>query len=233
MWLVALLLLFDVDGTLILTGGAGVRAMTRAFADVFGVPDGFEGIPMPGRTDRVILADALARHRLPADGGALDRFHARYLSCLSDEILPDRPRKGVLPGVRGLLDRLAGREDVVLALLTGNYLEAARIKLTHFGLWSYFICGAFADDSAIRHELVPIAVARAAQAVSRRFLRSETIVVGDTPNDVACARAAGVRSIAVATGPFSASELRAAGGETVLDDLADVDRFLGALIDGG
>src|SRR5262249_59288012 len=121
----ASLILFDIDGTLVLTGGAGRRAMSLAFEDVLGVRDGFDGIPMAGRTDSWILADAAAVHGVPADSPALSRFNEVYLGRLADEIAkPGDSRQGILPRVRELLDALVDRDHVYLALLTGN-LEAA------------------------------------------------------------------------------------------------------------
>jgi phosphoglycolate phosphatase len=126
------LLLFDIDGTLVLTGGAGGRAMDRAFRDVFHVEDAFRGIPMPGRMDPLIVADAAAQAGLVPDDSVLSSFRARYAQCLREEIDKPGTRKGVLPGVRALLDALRGRPDAFLALLTGNYTDAARIKLEYF-----------------------------------------------------------------------------------------------------
>ena len=155
------LILFDIDGTLVLTGGAGSRAMTRAFRDVVGVDDGFRGIPMPGRTDPHILADAFARAGVSVEPAVLQRFRARYVECLREEIRAPGPRKGVLPGVRSLLDALACHDGTFLALLTGNYTDAARIKLEYFDLWRYFACGAYGEEASDRNQLVSVAVGRA------------------------------------------------------------------------
>ena len=122
-------ILFDIDGTLVLTGGAGVRAMGRAFEDVFSIPDAFANIPMPGRTDAGILSDAAVAHGIPTDSAELERFRSVYFTHLRNELHLPGPRKGVMPGVRSLLETLAGRGDVYLALLTGNYEESARAKL--------------------------------------------------------------------------------------------------------
>src|SRR5438067_1039796 len=115
-------ILFDIDGTLVLTGGAGLRAMARAFEEVFGISDAFQGIPMPGRTDHWILSDAATAHGVPASD--LNRFQDVYFSHLTRELDQPGPRKGIMPGVRPLLDRLVERSDVYLALLTGNYERA-------------------------------------------------------------------------------------------------------------
>lgn len=224
----AALLLFDVDGTLVLTGGAGSRGMARAFHQVFGVPDAFDGIPMPGRTDPQIVADALARTGIQADAAALAAFRRAYRECLIEELAkPPAGARQVMPGVRELLAQLRVRDRVFLSLLTGNYSEAAAIKLGYFGLWECFRGGAFGEDARERHELVPVAVARARAEGLPDIARDRVFVVGDTPLDVACARRAGVRSIAVAAGGTPAETLRASGAEVVFNDLTDTDAFLG------
>jgi len=227
------LLLFDIDGTLILTGGAGARGMTRAFETVFEVRDAFDGIAMAGRTDPQIMADALERAGIQADDARLGRFRSEYRRLLAEELAgPAALRKLIMPGVRALLDALAPRRDIFLALLTGNYSEAARIKLGHFGLWEYFRCGAFGEDARERSGLVGVAVARAQSLGHPGGGPHDVLVVGDTPLDVACARAAGVRPIAVATGGYGADVLQASGAEAVLEDLTDVNAFFRLVDDG-
>src|SRR4051812_441505 len=149
------LILFDIDGTLVLTGGAGGRAMSSAFAELFGIPGAFEGMPMAGRTDTWILSDALTAHRISTDDPRVDAYRDVYVRHLLREIAvkPAAARHGVLPGVRDLLDALSQRDDVFLALLTGNYETSARIKLEHFDLWRYFSCGAFGDAAPDRNGL--------------------------------------------------------------------------------
>src|SRR5262249_29733555 len=155
----ASLILFDIDGTLVLTGGAGRRAMSLAFEDVLGVRDAFRSLPMAGRTDSWILADAAAAHGIALDSVLLGGVAQAYMQRLRSEIdKPGDSRKGVMPGVRILLDALAGRDDVFLALLTGNYEGAARIKLEYFDLWRYFRCGAFGDKAPDRNGLLPRAL---------------------------------------------------------------------------
>jgi len=224
---VTTVLLFDIDGTLVLTGGAGGRAMARAFEDLFRVPDAFHKIPMPGRTDAVILADAAAAHGIAA--GELARFEHVYLAHLSAELQHAGPRKGVMPGVRELLDRLSTRSDVYLALLTGNYERAARIKLEYFDLWRYFRCGAFGGDAPDRNALLPRALARVKACGGPDVPAAHAVVIGDTPLDVACAAAWGARSIAVATGGYDVDALRNAGADAVFEDLSDTEAVLAAL----
>jgi phosphoglycolate phosphatase-like HAD superfamily hydrolase len=251
------LLLFDVDGTLVLTGGAAVRAMNDAFQEVFGVAGAFERVPMPGRTDGAILKDAFTRavpqsqilaDALSASGvrpadGQIARYKAAYFARFVEEIhklvpadpaRPGRPRfKGVLPGVRELLDALHVRPDVFLGLLTGNYEQGARIKLEYFGLWRYFRCGAYGDDSLDRHALVPVAVARSRAAGCPAVEPLDVVIVGDTPLDVACARDAGVSCVAVATGGYGVDALRAAGAAVVFDSLEDTVGVIASLTKPG
>jgi phosphoglycolate phosphatase len=226
------LLLFDVDGTLVLTGGAGERAMNRAFAELFGVARGFEGIPMAGRTDPIIVSEALARAGIDAADAGVARFSERYFARLAEELELPGPRKGLMPGVRRLLDVLEARPDVFLALLTGNYAEAARIKLGHFDLWRYFACGAFGEDAAERAQLVDVALRRCQALGSPEVAPGDVFVVGDTPLDVACAKANGVRAIAVATGPYGAAQLRESAADVVFEDLSETAAFL-AFVNGG
>jgi phosphoglycolate phosphatase len=223
------LVLFDIDGTLVLTGGAGRRALERAFADVAGRAASLDGIPFAGRTDRRIVADMLERIGAGArlgDAVWLERLRETYCRFLEEELgAADRPGRLVLPGVRELLDALAAREDATVALLTGNFEDGARIKLSHFGLWRYFAWGAFGDAVEDRNALLPIAL-DLARARGLAFPPDRIFIVGDTPLDVACARAGGVRAVAVATGGFDAALLAAAGADVVFEDLGDTAAVL-------
>ena len=140
-----------------------------------------------------------------------------------------RDLRGRAPGIRELLPVLQSRDDVVLGLLTGNFEEAARIKLGHFDLWDYVRCGAFGDDAADRNKLVPFAVDRARTCGFGSFDYADVLVIGDTPHDVACAVAVGAQPVAVATGGFSVEQLRATGAPIVLEDLSDTVSFLALL----
>ena len=223
------LLLFDIDGTLVLTGGAGSRAMTVAFAELFAVHDAFRDIPIPGRTDSWILSDAFTLHGLRAEPHHRSRFHDVYLNHLAIELEKPHARKMVMPGVRPLLDALASRNDAFLALLTGNFEAAARAKLEYFDLWRYFACGAFGDDAPDRNGLLPKAIARVAACGGPSVPAQQAIVIGDTPLDVACAAASGAPSIAVATGSYSVEQLRQAGADVVFEDLSDTQAVLEAI----
>ena len=223
------LVLFDIDGTLVLTGGAGGRAMARAFTDLFGLEHGVPSISMAGRTDAWIVAQIAAQHGVPYDREMLSRFHDAYIGYLVDEIHNPGPQKGVLPGVRPVLEALIGHEDAHLGLLTGNFERGARIKLEYFDLWRYFASGAFGDSAHDRNSLLAEALARVKASGGPAVEPSDVVVVGDTPLDVAVAVAAGARSLAVATGSYDVAALRASGADVVLENLSDVKAVLDAL----
>jgi phosphoglycolate phosphatase len=207
--------------------------MSLAFEELFAVRDAFQGIPMAGRTDTWILADAASAHAISHDSPGLSRFREVYIRHLIVELEKPGARKGVMPGVRDLLDALSERDDVYLALLTGNYEAGARIKLEYFDLWKYFPCGAFGDEAPNRNGLVPKAVARVAACGGPSFSAADAVVIGDTPLDVACAAICGARSIAVATGSHDVGQLQAAGADVVLQDLGDTDQVLRVIADLG
>jgi phosphoglycolate phosphatase len=224
------LILFDIDGTLVLTGRAGMRAMNLACHDVVAGDDAMAGVQFAGRTDWSILDDILRKHGKSMDAALLDELRERYVQHLKDEIQrPGTGVKDVMPGVRELLEALQAREDTALALLTGNFLEGARIKLEYFDLWKYFPCGAFGGDSPNRNDLVPIARARASECGIPATEPANVLVIGDTPNDIECALVAGATPIGVATGGYSVDDLRASGAEIVFKDLSDTQAFLALL----
>jgi phosphoglycolate phosphatase-like HAD superfamily hydrolase len=215
----------------VLTGGAGGHAMSLAFQELFGVNDAFAGIPMAGRTDAWILADALEAHGVARDDPRVSAYRDVYLGHLERQLLRPQPGKryGVMPGVRQLLDALTTRTDLHTALLTGNYERAAEMKLAHFNLWRYFAGGAFGDDAPDRNCLLARALDRVAAAGGPSFDAAAAVIVGDTPLDVAVAVAGGARSIGVATGGHAADALRDAGADVVFDDLSDTRAVIEAL----
>ena len=223
------ILLFDIDGTLLLSGGAGKRALNRAFEELFGPMDAFEDVPVAGRTDPLLLEDAANGAAVDLDPDQRKRFHDRYCELLELEIVRRGPRKGLMPGVEQLLTHLHSLPNLCTDLLTGNFARSARIKLEYIGLWEFFACGAFGDDAADRDALVPIAVERAREMGVAVASPSDVVVIGDTPLDVRCATAAGARSIAIATGPFDEPTLRAHGATTVLRDLSTPEAFFAVL----
>jgi len=227
---VTALVLFDVDGTLLLSGRAGVRAMTLAFERIFGVANAFEGVQIAGQTDSFLVSQALARAGLEDTREAHQQFRDAYLDLLADEILkPGTGTKGLMPGVHELLSQIAAGGEMHLALLTGNYERAARIKLEYFKLGQFFSWGAFGDEAHHRDELARLALARAETRRIPTAARANAIVIGDTPQDVQCARAIGARAIAVATGGYTMRELEVAQADVVLADLADIRAVMDVL----
>ena len=225
------LILFDIDGTLLLSGRAGLRAMTRAFDQTFGITNAFAGESFGGRTDSYLVSKALQAAGMPDTSAEHDRFRDSYLPLLAEEILhPGTGHKGLMPGARELLEALVDHDHLHLALLTGNYREAAEIKLQHFELAEFFEWGAFSDDAADRNALVPIALRRAETYDIPVEATERVIVIGDTPHDIECARVAGARSIAVATGGYTLDQLRDAGADEVLLDLSDTAAVLALLL---
>ena len=226
------LLLFDIDGTLVLTGGAGSRAMTRAFAATHGLEDALKTVDLAGRTDRIIMRDALSQAGRDHQDVDLDEFREAYCAALREEIRkPGTGRRGLLPGVRPLLERLAARDDVRLALLTGNFRASAEIKLSAFGIWDFFSWGAFADDAIERDDLIRIAHGRHETEHGRAIEPDRVVVIGDTPHDIRCARAGGARVVAVATGNYTLDQLQGHQPDALFADLADTEAVLRALLD--
>jgi phosphoglycolate phosphatase len=206
--------------------------MARAFEVEFGVSGALGAVPMAGRTDAWIVAQAAAACGASFDAERLGRFRSTYLTHLANEVHQPGPRKGVMPGVRALLDALSTRQDMILALLTGNFAEGARAKLEYFDLWQYFRCGAFGDEAFERNDLLTTAFARVEACGLPVPGPSQVVVVGDTPLDIGVARAGGVRSVAVATGSYSRDALAAAGADVVLEDFSDLAATIAAL-EGG
>ena len=221
------LFLFDIDGTLLTSGGAGERALRLGVRDRFGIDDDLSSIEIAGRTDSGIVREMLAAHRLPATPENIAAFLDGYLHHLAQEI-PRTPGR-LLPGILPLLDALQPRADIVLALLTGNLARGAEIKLRHYGVWHYFEFGAFADDHHDRNQLGPFAQARARAQRGIEFPPERIFVLGDTPHDIACARAIGAKAIAIATGKFSQADLAAQTPDFLFEDLGDLDAVLAAI----
>ena len=221
------LLLFDIDGTLIMTGGAGFRAMKRAVSQVLDDDRALDDIPVAGRTDSIILRDALAAlGRPPLTEELRDRIRDVYCGVLREEIESVGGGPGVLPGVRELLARLADDPSFHVALLTGNFTQSAEIKLGYFDLWRHFSWGAFGEDAVERNDLLPVALERYTAATGLTIRPADTVVIGDTPNDIAVALAGGARSVGVTTGHYDRAALEAAGADIVFHDLGDVDEVL-------
>jgi phosphoglycolate phosphatase-like HAD superfamily hydrolase len=220
------LVLFDIDGTLLTSGFAGVDAMRMAFADLHQIADGFAGISMSGKTDRAILEEALMQHRLLVEEAVHVAFYDQYIHYLRRTLYePERPQR-LMPGLPQLLDVLAGHPDVILGLLTGNYAIAAQLKLEAFGIWQYFRVGAYGSDAADRNALVPIAQERTRTLLGYDVPAQRIFVIGDTPRDIACARAHNAWAIAVATGNYPLDVLQAHQPDYCFTDLSDIPAVL-------
>jgi phosphoglycolate phosphatase len=218
-----IVMLFDIDGTLIQTGGAGGAALMTAFSDLFDVADPRE-VPFSGRTDRGIARSLFRAHRVDDTDSNWHRLKDEYLRRLL-VYLPQREGL-VLPGISRLLCHLSARDDVALGLLTGNVRDGAKLKLEHFRLFHHFTFGGYGDHFVNRDD-----VARAALAASREHVQHEVPldqvwVIGDTPMDIRCARAIGARAVAVATGWHSRERLAAAAPDLLLDSFEPADAFL-------
>jgi phosphoglycolate phosphatase-like HAD superfamily hydrolase len=217
------LVLFDIDGTLIDSGGAGVRSLDLALNDLFSIENGFHGISMAGKTDTQIIKEGIMKHGLSANG-TIDAVIKAYLNYLRREINNDR--KHVKPGIYEVLEELKPLQDLGLGLLTGNIEQGARIKLEPFRLNEYFPSGAFGSDDEDRNNLLPIALKRFEELFQQKIEPDNCIIVGDTPRDVECAHIYGAMCIAVATGPYSYDDLIEAGADYVVHDLSDRNALL-------
>ncbi|MBI5846377.1 MAG: HAD hydrolase-like protein [Nitrospirae bacterium] len=217
-------ILFDIDGTLIDSGGAGVKALNRAFEEIFSVGDAFRSISMAGKTDLQILTEGLKLHNVASSNGAVPAFFESYITHLRNTI--DASEGHVKAGIRQALAGIEQSGDFVLGLLTGNIEEGAMIKLEAFDLARYFQIGAYGDDDADRNRLLPIAVEKLRRKRSLDIDYRKCVVIGDTPRDVDCSKPYGACSIAVATGPYSYGSLSETAADMVFQDLSDTDTLL-------
>jgi phosphoglycolate phosphatase len=221
------LILFDIDSTLINTGGAGVQALKLASKKRFGIDYNLSGIEIAGRTDSGIVRQILAKHEVQPTDKELRRFFDIYLGLLAQQLPICKGR--VLPGIVDLLERLETRPHTTLGLLTGNLARGAQLKLEFYGLWKYFPFGAFADDHHDRNELGAVACTRALAYTGSQFTPSSVDVIGDTEHDVACGKAIGARTIAVATGSRSREALAKSEPDFLFDDLSQTGDVIAKL----
>ena len=226
------LVLWDVDGTLVLTAGAGRDAFADAFAAVFGRPAD-ELVPMAGRTDLDIAHEILARNRIENASDRIPAFTEALAAALSTRADAIRARGRALPGAEAALEALDRRPDVVQSVLTGNLPPNAALKLAAFGLDRYLDLeiGAYGSDHRRRGDLVAVARANARAKHGIDLAPRETVLVGDTPLDVAAGREGGARVVGVASGAHSSAELQDAGADAVLEDLRETSAVLAAVMD--
>ena len=220
------LLLFDIDGTLMLSGGAGLRAMNKAFAQLYGINNVLDGLSLSGRTDNKIIMDAYKRADMDFSYEELRRFKSVYFDAIKEEIQLDGPAKRLMPGIETLMPALSERKDVHMGLLTGNWEQSGRTKIDFFGLNDYFPFGAFSDDSSERNELVPVALQRFRERIHVDIDPRDVYVIGDTPADIQCAKPHGVVSVAVAAASHSIDVLQPFEPDVLLNDLSDTEAVL-------
>lgn len=223
-------LLFDIDGTLVSTGGAGRRSIDRAFELLHGRPDACHHFSFDGMTDRAIVRTGLTTIGVEADAAAIDALLARYVACLGEAVqsVPDEDYL-VHPGMREAVE--AGlAAGLAVGLGTGNVREGARVKLGRVGLFEKFAFGGFGDDHELRPELIRRGAERGAAKLGVSLSAARVVVIGDTPKDVSAAQAIGAQSVAVATGGFTLEQLRASGPTWLFQSLAEpgaLDALLG------
>jgi phosphoglycolate phosphatase len=225
------LVLFDVDGTLLSAAGAGRRALERALREIFGTAGPIDRYDFRGGTDPQIVRDLLGAVGVATD--EVDRrqaeLFARYAAHLETEVGAGE-RVSLYPGVGALVEALDGTPGCVVGLLTGNIEAGARIKLRSTGLWPRFRLGAYGSDHHDRRQLPAVAAGRAHALTGRRFEGADTVIIGDTPRDIDCARAFGATAVAVATGTHPVAELAGHAPDHVFPDLADTARVLATLL---
>jgi phosphoglycolate phosphatase len=212
-----MLYLFDIDGTLVDTGGAGMQALQEATREIFG-HDG-PSLDLAGSTDLGIIASIHAHFAIDPTPERIVEYFVAYQARLDWNLTNGLFKGKVFTGVTCLLDELSSRSNATIGLLTGNTSGGAASKVRHFDLAAYFPFGAYGCDHEDRNHLGPIALARAAIHAGRTFTPEETLIIGDTPKDIACAHAFGAKCLAVSTGQFSAAVLTAQGADYVVESL--------------
>jgi len=223
------LLLWDIDGTLVCTDRAGERSLLILIQDLYGRDLGGKlPVALQGRTDTSIVRDILEFLGLPVTPEEEKRFRDGYLALLPKTLPAGNSR--LHSGIKEALEAVHAHPEIHQGLLTGNMQEGARLKLSHLGIWDYFEFGAFSDDSHLRNELGPFALARAKEKLGIKFPPERVFIIGDTPHDVACGKAIGAKTIAVATGSFTFAQLEAEKPTHTFADLSDTQALLKVIL---
>lgn len=221
------LLLFDIDGTLVSTMGAGIESLKIVIEKRWGRRDDLDDIEIAGKTDSNIASDILRKYDVDLTPENITAFLDEYVEHLA-RLLPQL-RGRVLPGIADILTRMKAKPDRVLGLLTGNIKRGAKLKLEAYGLWHFFAFGAFADDHHDRNQLGAFARKRAHQTNGHEFEAANIDVIGDTGHDIACGKIFGGRTVAVATGSWSRAQLSAQAPDFLFDDFANVGEVIATL----
>ncbi len=221
------LLLFDIDGTLVSTMGAGMEALKIVIEKRYDAHDDLSDIEIAGKTDSNIAADILKKYHVDLTPENISSFLDEYVAHLA-RLLPTLHGK-ILPGISEILPRMKSKPDRVLGLLTGNVERGAKLKLQRYGLWDYFAFGAFADDHHDRNQLGAFARRRAEEKHGDEFDAAQIDVIGDTGHDIACGKAIGARTIAVATGFWPREKLSTHAPDFLFDDFANVNEVIETL----
>lgn len=223
-------LLWDIDGTLITTGGVGRRAIERAFEVLYGRADAFRDVPFAGMTDRAIVRAGMRVIGVEPTTEAIDAAIEAYVGVLEEEVSrADLASYRVHAGIERALDVTSAKKHVATGLGTGNIRNGARVKLSRVGLYQRFAFGGFGCDHEDRAELIRTGAERGAQALGAPRTECRVVVIGDTPKDVAAAKAIGALCVGVGTGPFTPEQLVASGADAAFRDLSD-DRAIPALL---
>lgn len=216
------LVLFDIDGTLVRTGGAGVKAFAKVFETEFNARDGFEKLKFAGRTDVSLVREFFKYHVIAETPENFERFFERYVFWL--DYIMNHSQTEACPGVREFVDELKDlAKRPVTGLLTGNIRLGAEIKLRHFDLWKEFETGAFADDNEDRDQIAAVARERGRRLLGNGLRDEDILVIGDTPLDIRCGRAIGAKVLAVATGGATLEELKRHEPDWAVADLREVE----------
>lgn len=226
-----MLILFDIDGTLLLTGGIGRKVMQQAGSAMLGRPFNADGVDFSGRLDPLILADLLANNGIEPSEDQIERFREHYILTMTHAIQTSGT-VSPLPGAIDLVRAVGQTKGLTTGVLTGNYKPTGLAKLRAAGWTDHaFAISVWGDESPSRphsrDQLPAVALSKYRQLLNKPIDGSAAVVIGDTIHDVACAQAHGCLAIAVATGTYSAQQLRAAGADLVLDSLADTQAIMG------